>query len=156
MELRYNFYTFIYIRRGIKMKLSKLLVLGSVLSGLIVFTGCATQEEVMVQEGYPQAYAKGFDDGCHSGKKAGGSMFEEFKKDVNKFNKHGKYTQGWSDGFRQCEREEEALERQTRMYMEQQRLNEERKRNDRMDTYALESQALKGINYDAKLLNSLK
>jgi len=138
------------------MKYSKLLVMGTLLGSMALFTGCATQEEIMIQEGYPQAYAKGFDDGCHSGKKAGGSMFDQFKKDVNRFGKHAKYTQGWSDGFRQCEKEEEAMERQIRMSMEQQRLNEERKRNEKMDKYYLESEALRGIKYDAKLLNRLK
>jgi hypothetical protein len=74
----------------------------------------------------------------------------------HRFGKHSKYTQGWSDGFRQCEKEEEAMERQIRMSMEQQRLNEERKRNDKMDKYYLESEALRGVKYDAKLLNRLK
>ncbi len=138
------------------MKYIKFSVLSASVVGMFAFSGCASQTETMIQEGYPVAYAQGFEDGCHSGKKAGGSMFDQFKKDVNRFGQHGKYTQGWSDGFRQCEREEEALERQIRMSMEQQRLNEERKRNDRIDTYALESQALRGINYDAKLLNTLK
>ena len=138
------------------MKYTKTLLLSTTLVSLVAFSGCATQEEIMVEEGYPQAYAKGFDDGCHSGKRAGGSMFDQFKKDVNRFGKHAKYTQGWSDGFRQCEREEEALERQIRMSVEQQRLDEERKRNDKMDTYALESQVLKDMNYDTRLLNNLK
>ena len=138
------------------MKYTKILLFSTTLVSLVIFTGCATQEEVMIQKGYPQAYAKGFDDGCHSGKKAGGSLFDQFKKDVNRFGKHGKYTQGWSDGFRQCEKEEEAMERQIRMNMEQQRLNEERKRNEKMDKYYLESEALRGVKYDAKLLNRLK
>jgi len=120
-------------------------------TGMMIFTGCASQKEVMVQEGHSLAYAEGFDDGCHSGKKAGGNMFESFKKDENRFAKHGKYTQGWSDGFRQCENEQEAMDRQIRMSMEQQRLNEERKHNKKMDTYYLDS-----IKYDAKTLNQLK
>ena len=138
------------------MKLLRYTVYSALLSGIVVFTGCASQSETMVQEGYPLAYAQGFEDGCTSGKKAGGSMFDQFKKDINRFGKHGKYTQGWSDGFRQCEKEEEALERQVRMNMEQQRINDERERNEKMDTYMLESQALKDVHYDAKLLNTLK
>jgi len=138
------------------MKYRKVVLVGSTFVSLFIFSACATQAETMVQEGYPLAYAQGFDDGCHSGKKAGGSMFDQFKKDVNRFGQHGKYTQGWSDGFRQCEKEEEALERQIRMNIEQQRLNEMREHNDKMDTYYLEKEALKGVNYDAKLLNTLK
>ena len=124
--------------------------------GMMIFTGCASQKEIMVQEGHSLAYADGFDDGCHSGKKAGGNMFESFKKDENRFSRHSKYAQGWSDGFRECENEQEALDRQIRMSQEQQYLNEERKRNDRMDNYYLEQQALSGVKYDAKLINKLK
>ena len=116
-----------------------------------IFTGCATQKEIMMQEGHSLAYAEGFDDGCHSGKKAGGNMFEAFKKDENRFARHGKYTQGWSDGFRQCESEQEAMDRQIRMNIEQQRLNEARKQNKKMDNYYLQ-----GIKYDTKTLNYLK
>jgi len=130
----------------------KSFILGSVVSATLLFTGCASQSQTMVQEGYPVAYAQGFEDGCASGKQAGGSMFDRFKKDVNRFGSDRKYSQGWSDGFRQCEREEEALERQVRMNMEQQRLNEALKHNE--DTMA--SNALHGVNYDAHLLNSLK
>jgi hypothetical protein len=148
-------YTLIYYLNGEKMRHTKLLAIGTLLGGLALFTGCASQAEIMVQQGYPLAYAQGFDDGCHSGKKAGGSLFDQFKKDVNRFGNHNKYTQGWSDGFRQCEREEEALERQIRMSMEQQRLNEERKRNQKMDTYYLEKEALRGVKYDARLINRL-
>ncbi len=127
-----------------------------VLAMMIIFSGCASQKEIMIKEGHSLAYADGFDAGCHSGKKAGGNMFESFKKDENRFAKHKKYAQGWSDGFRQCENEQEALDRQIRMSIEQQKLNEERKSNSQMDRYHLEEQVLKGLNYDAKLLNTLK
>lgn len=120
-------------------------------TSMMIFTGCASQKEIMVQEGHSLAYAEGFDDGCHSGKKAGGNMFESFRKDENSFAKHSKYTQGWSDGFRQCESEQEAMDRQIRINIEQQRLSEERKHNKKMDTYYLDS-----IKYDAKTLNQLK
>lgn len=145
-----------YLQKEFKMKNTKILLMGSAILGIIIFSGCATQKEIMVQEGHSLAYADGFDDGCHSGKKAGGNMFESFKKDENRFSKHHKYAQGWSDGFRQCENEQEALDRQIRMSQEQQLLYEERKRNNQMDTYHLEQQSLKGVQYDAKLLNTLK
>lgn len=120
-------------------------------TSMLIFSGCASEKEIMLQQGHSLAYAEGFDDGCHSGRKAGGNMFESFKKDENRFAKHGKYAQGWSDGFRQCENEQEAMERQIRMNMEQQRLNEEKKHYKKMDTYYLE-----GYKYDAKTLNYLK
>lgn len=129
----------------------KIILLALAVTGIIILAGCASQKEILVQEGHSLAYAEGFDDGCHSGKKAGGNMFESFKKDEDSFAKHGKYTQGWSDGFRQCESEQEAMDRQIRMNIEQQRLTEARKQNKHMDNYYLE-----GIKYDAKTLNQLK
>ncbi len=123
------------------------------ISGIIIalpfmaLSGCATQSETMKSQGYPVAYAEGFEDGCHSGKKAGGSYFDQFKKDVRRFNSDGDYAQGWSDAFRQCETEQEALDRQIRMSMEYQRMDNERK--DRMA-----HDALKGI--DTTGLENLK
>ena len=138
------------------MKTTKLLLMSSAIAGMIIFSGCATEKDIMLQEGHSLAYADGFDDGCHSGKKAGGNMFESFKKDEDRFARHSKYTQGWSDGFRECENEQEAQDRQIRMSMEQQRLNEERKRNEKMDNYYFEQHALDGVKYDSKSLNKLK
>ena len=83
------------------MKKINRLVTAIAASCLLLLSGCATQKETMIKEGYPLAYAEGFDDGCHSGRKAGGNMFEQFKKDVRRFDKDSQYAQGWSDGFRQ-------------------------------------------------------
>jgi len=125
-------------------------------AGMMIFAGCASQKEVMVQQGHSLAYADGFDDGCHSGKKAGGNMFESFKKDENRFAKHSKYTQGWSDGFRQCENEQEAMDRQIRMSMEQQRLNTERKHYQHVDDYHLLNSANFGADFEKNLRASQK
>jgi len=113
---------------------------------LITLIGCADQKQTMIDKGYPLAYVEGFDDGCHSGKKAGGNMFEEFKKDVDRFDSDKQYAQGWSDAFRQCETEEESLDRQIRMSIEQQQLNEARKSNDLQKQYHLESQVFKNVD----------
>ena len=104
---------------------------------IYVFTGllfiatilgaCATQSEMMVEQGYPQSYADGFEDGCHSGNQAGGSMFDQFRKDINRFNSDTQYAQGWSDAFRQCESKMEADLRQQRISMEYQRLDDQRR-----------------------------
>lgn len=116
----------------------------------VFLQGCESTAQQMVEKGYPLAYAEGYDDGCHSGNKAGGSLFDEFKKDINRFNSEQQYGQGWSDGFRQCESEQEALQRQTRISIEQQKLSEERKRNDQDEAYRL----LDGI--DTSGLENLK
>lgn len=132
-----------------KLKHIKLKVISgvSLATAILLLTGCATQSETMKSQGYPAAYADGFEDGCHSGKKAGGSYFDQFKKDVKRFNGDGDYAQGWSDAFRQCETEQEALDRQTRMGIEYQRMENERKGR-------MEHDALKGI--DTKGLENLK
>jgi len=108
--------------------------------------GCANQKETMLKQGYPIAYVEGFDDGCHSGNKAGGSLFDQFKKDVNRFSSEKQYAQGWSDGFRQCETEQEALQRQIRMSIEQQQLSEARKRNEMQEQYHLENQVFRDVD----------
>jgi len=115
----------------------------------ISFSGCISQKETMIQQGYPLAYADGFDDGCHSGNKAGGSLFDQFKKDVNRFENNSQYAQGWSDGFRQCETEQESLQRQVRMGIEQQRLAEEKKHNKWKEQRHLEREVLKGVDIDS-------
>ncbi|WP_145991695.1 MULTISPECIES: hypothetical protein [unclassified Shewanella] len=117
----------------------------------IVFSlsACVSQHDLMVEKGFPLPYADGFDDGCHSGNKAAGSLFDEFKKDVNRFNSDKQYGQGWSDGFRQCETEQEAAQRQTRIMLEQQRLQEQKKANNISQQHALEKEVMKGVDIDA-------
>ncbi|OUR71569.1 hypothetical protein A9Q78_09225 [Methylophaga sp. 41_12_T18] len=122
--------------------------------GLLIVSGCVTQKEMMVKQGYPLAYAEGFDDGCHSGNKAGGSLFDQFKKDVVRFNDEKQYAQGWSDGFRQCETEQESLLRQIRIAVEQQQLAEQRKQNQLKEQYHLEREIMRGI--DTSGLENLK
>ena len=101
-------------------------------------SGCVSEKESMIKQGYPLAYADGFDDGCHSGRKAGGNIFENFRKDVRRFEADSQYRQAWGDGFRQCESEQEAIQRNMRISIEQQKLNEQRKQNDYSRKYHLE------------------
>lgn len=128
------------------MALTRLTAVVAAASCLLLTTGCVSQKEVMIKEGYPLAYAEGFDDGCHSGNQAGGSVFDQFKKDARRFSNDDQYAQGWSDGFRQCESQQEAIQRQTRMALEQQKLEEQRKQNKLQQQYHLEREALKGID----------
>ncbi|MEE9331007.1 MAG: hypothetical protein V3U89_02145 [Methylophilaceae bacterium] len=136
------------------MQITRQLLVASIALSLFAISGCVSQKESMVKQGYPLAYVDGFDDGCHSGKKAGGSFFDQFKKDVKRFNKDAQYSQGWSDGFRQCETEEESLQRQVRMNIERQRLMEERKHNAHAEQRHLEREVMKGI--DTRGLKNLK
>ena len=121
---------------------------------LLLLSACASQKETMIDQGYPLAYADGFDDGCHSGHKAGSNLFEEFKKDPRRFEADSQYAQGWSDGFRQCESEEQAAQRKTRMVLEQQRLAQQREHDASQEQRHLEREVMKGI--DTKGLENLK
>ncbi|MCK5517510.1 MAG: hypothetical protein KAI39_11590 [Desulfobulbaceae bacterium] len=136
------------------MKPANKILIVPVICSMVAFAGCVSQKQNMIDQGYPLAYADGFDDGCHSGKKAGGNMFEQFKKDVRRFNSDQQYGQGWSDAFRQCETEQEALDRQIRMALEQQRYYEEKKHYEREEQHHLETEMLKGI--DTTGLGNLK
>lgn len=124
-----------------------------ILSVGLLFSACTSQKDIMLKQGYNLSYANGFDDGCHSGNAAGGSMFDTFKKDTNKFGKDNQYSQGWSDGFRQCEYKQEAIQRQVRIGIEQQKLREQKKMNTSIkNNYLLDH----SIKYNSKLLNNLK
>jgi hypothetical protein len=115
------------------------------LLAVLSIAACASERDQLIDQGYPVSYADGFADGCHSGKKAGGSYFDEFKKDVPRFEQDTRYAQGWSDGFRQCESEEEAAQRNVRMAIEIQNMQEIHRQNigedilNGIDTTGLES-----------------
>ncbi|MCK5664030.1 MAG: hypothetical protein KAI17_11115 [Thiotrichaceae bacterium] len=128
----------------------KLLALGSI----VTISGCASQADILREQGQPVAYVDGFDDGCHSGKKAGGSMFDQFKKDVRRFERDEEYGTGWSDGFRQCETEQEAIMRQTRMSMQYQQYSEQRRHDEVMESQHFNEDMFKGI--DTRGLNNFK
>jgi len=130
----------------------KLLIATMVFSSVII-SGCMSQKDTMIKQGYPLAYVDGFDDGCHSGKKAGGNMFDQFKKDVRRFQYDSQYAQGWSDAFRLCESEVEAAARNMRMNLEQQKYLEQKKQNDWEEQRHLE-QSIKLDNKTIKYLNS--
>ncbi|MCL1044660.1 hypothetical protein Q4601_16560 [Shewanella sp. 1_MG-2023] len=132
---------------------SKIILLLIPLS-LLIITACQSTRDSMVEQGYPLAYADGFQDGCDSGNKAGGSLFDQFKKDVTRFNSETDYAQGWSDGFRQCETEQESIQRQVRMSIEQQNLQQQKKTNELAEQHALEREVMKGV--DTSGLKSLE
>lgn len=136
------------------LKKYQLLMVVSALSTFILF-GCTSQKESMIKQGYPVAYADGFDDGCHSGQKAGGNMFDQFKKDVSRFQSDSQYAQGWSDAFRQCESEAESQDRNMRMAQEQMNYLERKKHNDWEEQRHLE-QSIKLDDKTIKYFNSLK
>jgi hypothetical protein len=91
------------------MKTRTLLTLAAAATLAVGFTGCASTAENMRAQGYGPDYSQGYGDGCDSGKKAGGSMFDQFKKDVRKYDNNYKYREGWEDGYKECKSEEKEL-----------------------------------------------
>ena len=92
------------------MNRSTILLSSVALVGLLAFAGCASTSENMMQQGYGPNYSHGYEDGCKSGRQAGGSMFDQFTKKVNLYDTNHKYREGWNDGFRVCKgQEKEAL-----------------------------------------------
>lgn len=81
------------------------------LLSLIVLTGCQSQQERLRAEGYPPAFAAGFEAGCGSGRQAAGG-FGGFHKDVVRYSTLPLYAQGWDDGFNQCQAMEEERDRE--------------------------------------------
>ena len=114
----------------------------SILVLVMVLAGCASQKEMMLKEGYPPAYAEGYEDGCGSGNNAAGSVLDAFKKDVSRYKRDSTYRQGWDDGFKQCKAKQDAFQRQYRNTVEQQRLEEEKRHNEKME----EKEILKGVD----------
>ncbi|RTZ93443.1 MAG: hypothetical protein DSY91_02135 [Deltaproteobacteria bacterium] len=122
------------------------LFLALMLIGSFILLGCVSQKENLIRQGASPAYAQGFEDGCHSGKKAGGSWLDQFKKNTHLFNTNPDYKQGWIDGYNECEKQQEAFERQNRNTIEQQRLMEEKRHDKWMEKHYNDKELLKGID----------
>jgi len=100
---------FYYINTRIFMKQNRVWIASAALTALFAFGGCASTSEMMMQQGYGPDYSHGYEDGCKSGRKAGGSMFDQFTKNVRLYDSDSKYREGWNDGFRVCKSEEKEM-----------------------------------------------
>jgi hypothetical protein len=69
----------------------------------ILLGGCQSTHDYLLTQGYPPAFADGFDAGCASGRQAAGVISGGFRKDVPRYLKDSQYAEGWSDGFNQCQ-----------------------------------------------------
>ncbi len=86
---------------------------------------CASEGQRLLKEGASPAYAQGYDDGCSSGKRSAGDMFSQFHKNVRLFQQNQDYRQGWNDGHEECRNEWRSMDRERKLYIEQQRANDE-------------------------------
>lgn len=64
--------------------------------------GCQSTREEQLAEGYPLAFADGFQAGCASGR-ATVSGLGRFQKDALRYLQTPLYAEGWHDGYQQCQ-----------------------------------------------------
>lgn len=95
--------------------------------GAIVLLGLAAcaGPSGLPTEGYPRAYAVGFDDGCRSGKQAAREDLERARSDNPRIDADPTYARGWNDGYERCERSEKAFAQRMKEAEEQKRLESE-------------------------------
>ncbi|MET1078589.1 MAG: hypothetical protein ABWY06_11290 [Pseudomonas sp.] len=84
-------------------------VLSLVLTSLL--SGCQSTRETLLGQGYPPAFAEGFQDGCQSGQQAAGAISGGYRKNVPLYLSSAQYAEGWGDGFQQCQAMVESRER---------------------------------------------
>lgn len=104
-----------------------------IFTAVIYLTGCSSQQEIMIKQGYPPAYAKGYENGCSSGNNAAGSILDHYKKDIQSYKQNSNYRQGWNDGYKQCKAKQDSLQKQYRTNIEQQRMIEEQRHNKKIE-----------------------
>lgn len=100
---------------------------------LLLLCGCESTHDYLIAQGYPPAFADGFQAGCSSGREAAGAISGGFSKDVPRYLADNRYSTGWDDGFRQC---------QGLAQSEQQRRLEERNDEQEEDWQRSKSRAL--------------
>jgi hypothetical protein len=78
--------------------------------GVMGFAACTSTEQGLIEQGYPPAYAEGYEHGCASGQAAAGGLFEEAQKDQDRYQAStSEYAQGWDAGYAKCLREMRAM-----------------------------------------------
>lgn len=85
-----------------------------VLSAAVILVGCQSTREQLVAQGYSEAFASGYDDGCSSGRSAAMAL-GGFRKNVKVYLVDAQYATGWDDGFRQCQVSADKQDEQRRL-----------------------------------------
>ena len=75
--------------------------IGLLLFAALVFSGCMSEKERMIKEGYPVQYAQGYEDGCNTGRGMAGGYGSMTKK-IRLYDSDKDYFRGWNEGKEMC------------------------------------------------------
>lgn len=64
----------------------------------VFLSACGTTDATLQQQGHNQSYITGFHDGRHSGMKEAGNTYENYIKDIKRFESDAEYRNGWLAG----------------------------------------------------------
>jgi hypothetical protein len=81
---------------------------------LAALCACGSVEQSQIELGHPPAYARGYADGCESGKEDAGGVLAQSRKDASRYGTDHEYTPGWDAGFAQCRADTAAMVRDAR------------------------------------------
>jgi hypothetical protein len=76
---------------------------------------CGSERAEMIDRGFAPAYAEGYEDGCSSGREAGGGPFDDFSRDARRYDGDREYAHGWDAAFEICKEKMEGMVRAARL-----------------------------------------
>ena len=85
-----------------------------VLITALALSACNGTKDRLVAQGFSPTYAEGYDEGCSSGKAAGGGLFDSPSKDEDRYAGESDYAQGWDAGFIKCRSTMQTMTRNAR------------------------------------------
>ena len=74
---------------------------GFIIFVALVFSGCQSEKERMIKEGYPAQYAQGYEDGCSTGRGMAGG-YGNMEKKIRLYDSNKDYFRGWNEGKEMC------------------------------------------------------
>ncbi|NIA72438.1 hypothetical protein HBA54_28005 [Pelagibius litoralis] len=138
------------------MRWQRYLAAGVVTAAAGITAACTTEEQDLLDRGFPPAYAQGYGEGCESGHKAGGDGFSQLRKNPQRFAADNLYKQGWEDGFATCKGEETARQQEMQSILAAQNRHVEEKKRKHSWERELERDIEKALSKkDMELLKKL-
>ncbi len=95
-------------------------------SALFLLSGCVSDKERMIKEGYPKLYAQGYEDGCYTGRSMAGG-FGNMEKKVRLYESDKDYFHGWNDGRDMCYQTQKSLQEADLQYALKKSLEKKKK-----------------------------